>query len=163
MAGAAQLAKDDPYQFQWWILGLVGARPTEQKKGADRGIDGCLYFNEGGRRSETKEIVLSVKAGRTGVAHVRDLRGVLEREGATIGALLTMQDPTKAMISEAAAAGLYESPWGKHPRIQILTAKQLLNGLRLDYPAPAYSNVTMKKVTRVTSESTAPKQLKLID
>ena len=39
---AEQLAKEDPYQFQWWALGLVGARPTEQKKGADQGIDGVL-------------------------------------------------------------------------------------------------------------------------
>jgi site-specific DNA-methyltransferase (adenine-specific) len=39
---AAALAASDPYQFQWWALGLVGARPSEQKKGADRGIDGRL-------------------------------------------------------------------------------------------------------------------------
>ena len=37
---AAKLARDDPYQFQWWALGLVGARPAEGKKGADKGIDG---------------------------------------------------------------------------------------------------------------------------
>jgi len=24
-----------PYQFQWWALSLVGARPLEKKKGAD--------------------------------------------------------------------------------------------------------------------------------
>jgi hypothetical protein len=28
-----QLANDDPYQFQWWSLGLVGARPQNEKKG----------------------------------------------------------------------------------------------------------------------------------
>ena len=39
---AEALAKSDPYQFQWWALGLVGARPVEQKKGADKGIDGRL-------------------------------------------------------------------------------------------------------------------------
>ena len=38
---AQALAKQDPYQFQWWALGLAGARPTEQKKGADQGIDGA--------------------------------------------------------------------------------------------------------------------------
>jgi DNA modification methylase len=43
---AEALAKADPYQFQWWALGLVGARPTEQKKGADKGIDGRLYFHD---------------------------------------------------------------------------------------------------------------------
>ena len=29
---AERLAESDPYQFQWWALGLVGARPVEQKK-----------------------------------------------------------------------------------------------------------------------------------
>jgi hypothetical protein len=44
---AAKLAQDDPYQFQWWALGLVGARPAEGKKGADKGVDGRIYFHEG--------------------------------------------------------------------------------------------------------------------
>ena len=30
------LAEQDKFQFQWWALGLMGARPVEQKKGADR-------------------------------------------------------------------------------------------------------------------------------
>lgn len=147
-ADAAQLAKDDPYQFQWWILGLVGARGTEQKKGTDRGIDGRLYFHEGGR-GPTRQIVFSVKAGKPTVSHVRDLRGVIERENAEIGAVLLMQEPTRAMIREAASAGFYSSSWGNHPRIQILTVDQMLNGHQLDYPAPKHSNRTYRKVLKV--------------
>ena len=45
---AVKLAQEDPYQFQWWTLGLVGARPVEQKKGADKGIDGRIYFHDEG-------------------------------------------------------------------------------------------------------------------
>ena len=41
---ATALAEQAPYQFQWWTLGLVKARPADEKKGADRGIDGRLYF-----------------------------------------------------------------------------------------------------------------------
>ena len=45
---AETLAQEDPYQFQWWALGRVGARPVEQKKGADRGIDGgCTSMTRG--------------------------------------------------------------------------------------------------------------------
>ncbi len=40
------LAEQDKYQFQWWALGLVGARPVEQKKGADHGIDGKILFRD---------------------------------------------------------------------------------------------------------------------
>ncbi|MCK4790711.1 MAG: hypothetical protein KAV87_43650, partial [Desulfobacteraceae bacterium] len=46
LSDAKALAEQDPYQFQWWALGLVGARPVEQKKGADKGIDGRLYFHD---------------------------------------------------------------------------------------------------------------------
>ncbi|MDQ2943481.1 MAG: site-specific DNA-methyltransferase, partial [Candidatus Dormibacteraeota bacterium] len=44
---AAQ-SKDGRYEFQWWALSLVDARPLgeERKKGADRGIDGVLTFSE---------------------------------------------------------------------------------------------------------------------
>src|SRR5207248_426482 len=45
LPGATKLAVDDPYQFQWWALSLVGSRPLARKKGADQGIDGRLYFH----------------------------------------------------------------------------------------------------------------------
>ena len=109
VAGAKALADSDPYQFQWWALGLVGARPVEQKKGADKGIDGRLYFHDEAR-GDTKQVIISVKAGHTGVAHVRDLRGVLDREKAEIGVPITMHDPTRPMEREAASAGFYHSP-----------------------------------------------------
>jgi hypothetical protein len=54
---AVELAKDDPYQFQWWALGLVGARRAEQKKGADHGIDGRLFFHDEGGTGKTKQIL----------------------------------------------------------------------------------------------------------
>ena len=131
---AVELAKQDPYQFQWWTLGLVGARPVEQKKGADKGIDGRIFFHDEQSGGKTKQIILSVKAGNTNVSHVRDLRGVIEREGAEIGVLLTMQEPTKPMRAEATGSGYYTSLWGKHPRLQILTIEQLLGGKQIDYP-----------------------------
>jgi DNA modification methylase len=56
---AQTLAATDPWQFQWWALGLVGARPAEQKKGADKGIDGRLYFHDEAG-AQTKQIILSV-------------------------------------------------------------------------------------------------------
>ena len=72
---ARTLADEDPYQFQWWALGLVGARPVEQKKGADKGIDGRLYFHDEPEGRKTKQIILSVKGGNVTVSHLRDLRG----------------------------------------------------------------------------------------
>ncbi|MEK6630284.1 MAG: DNA methyltransferase, partial [Acidobacteriota bacterium] len=144
---ASQLAHDDPYQFQWWALGLVGARPVEGKKGADKGIDGRIFFHEGDT-SKTKQIILSVKAGHVTVSHLRDLRGVLEREKAEIGVLLCTEEPTTPMRKECASSGFYASPWGKHARLQILTVEDLLTGNTIDRP-PAQTSVTFKRAPKV--------------
>ncbi len=148
LSGAMELAASEPYQFQWWALGLVGARPAEQKKGADRGIDGSLYFHDEGSGGKTKKIIFSVKAGKTGAAHVRDLVGVLDREKAAIGVLISIQEPTREMRKEAASAGFYSSPWGtSHPRVQLLTVEELLSGKRVDFP-PTRANVTLKRAPK---------------
>lgn len=144
---AQQLADSDPYQFQWWSLGLLGARPDEKKKGADKGIDGRLYFNDG---QKTQQVILSVKAGHhIGVNFVNELRGVVERENAQIGVLITMHPPTKPMMTCAAEAGFYTSQWGKHPRIQLLTVADLLAGKGIDYPG---ANVTYKQAPKAGTE-----------
>lgn len=131
---AEQLAKDDPYQFQWWALGLIGARPSEGKKGADKGIDGRLFFfDEGG--SKPKQAIVSVKAGKLHATYVRDLVGVIQREQAELGVLISFHEPTQPMRTEAASAGFYQSPWGNHPKIQLVTVGQLLAGHKLDMPA----------------------------
>ncbi|TMK56043.1 MAG: site-specific DNA-methyltransferase [Actinobacteria bacterium] len=139
LTDAKQLAGEDRYQFQSWALGLVGARTADQRKGPDEGVDGRLYFHEkaGGK---TREVVISVKSGTTGVGHVRELRGVVEREEAELGLLITLRKPTPKMRAEAATAGYYRSgsegagAWGKHPRLQILTVAELLDGRRIDMP-----------------------------
>ncbi len=146
-AGAAQLAAEDKYQFQWWALGQVGARPTDQKKGADRGIDGRLYFHDDDS-GKSKQIIFSVKAGGVSAPQVRDLRGVIEREKAEIGVFLTFEEPTKPMKHEAAEAGLYKSSDGStYPRLQILTIQQILDGKQPDYPAHR-RDATFKKAPR---------------
>jgi len=147
-AGAAQLAAEDKYQFQWWALGLVGARPAEQKKGADRGIDGRIYFHDEARADNTKQIIFSVKAGGVTVSQIRDLRGTIEREEAEIGVFLCFEEPTKPMLREAAEAGLYKSTDGTtYPRIQILTIEQILKGAQPDYPRFAL-DATFKKAPK---------------
>jgi DNA modification methylase len=136
---AQALAREDPFQFEVWALSKVKAQNSDKRKGADRGIDGRLPFHEkpGGK---TRQVIISVKSGKTGPAHVRDLRGVIEREKAEIGVLITMREPTAAMRAEAASAGVYRSgsegvgTWGEHDRIQLLTIQELLEGKQIDKP-----------------------------
>jgi adenine specific DNA methylase Mod len=151
---AAELAETDKYQFQWWALGLVGARPVDQKKGADKGIDGRLYFHDGGKA--TRQIIFSVKGGHLKATDLRDLRGVIDREKADIGVLLSFETPTKLMRQEAASAGFYTSPWGKHARLQLLTVADLLAGAAVDYPKTAGANQTFKQAPRAAVKAPEP-------
>jgi DNA modification methylase len=153
---AAALAASDPYQFQWWALGLVGARPVEQKKGADKGIDGRIYFHEG--PGKTKQIILSVKAGKLHATYVRDLRGVLEREKADIAVLISLEEPTAMMRKEAASAGFYTSPWGKHARLQLVTVDDLIMGKGIDRP-PIQTSTTFKRAPKAVQKGAEARAL----
>lgn len=157
VSGATDLAVSDPYQFQWWALGLVGARPAEGKKGADKGIDGRIYFHENG--GTTRQVILSVKAGKLHANYVRDLRGVVEREQAAIGVLLTLEEPTKPMRTEAASAGFYTSPWGQHPRLHILTVGELLAGGRIDMPPIRQTSVTYKRAPKAIPKAAKQREI----
>jgi site-specific DNA-methyltransferase (adenine-specific) len=158
IAGARELAKTDPYQFQWWALGLVGARPVEQKKGADKGIDGRLFFHDD-NSGKTRQVIFSVKAGQVHSSHIRDLAGVLEREKAEMGAVLTMENPTRNMLREASAADLYESKDLRKafPKIQILTIEELLNGRRPEMPY--HAAVTFKKAEKFERKDAEQEEL----
>ncbi len=158
LAGAQALAKQDRWQFELWALGLVGARPTEKKKGADQGIDGRLYFHESTERSPTQEIVISVKSGNVGVRDVRELGHVISREDAALGVLITLQEPTAPMRTEAAKMGFWSPSSnsvranGGEPvsvaRMQILTVEDLLEGARIDCPYLKYGSVTFRRAPR---------------
>ena len=159
---ASKLAREDPYQFEAWALGLVGARATK-KKGADRGIDGRLIFHEK-QGGQTRQVLISVKAGKVGVGAVRDLRGVIEREQAEIGLLISMNEPTEPMRREAASAGFYRSgsegvgTWGNHPKLQLLTVAELLDGNRIDMP-PLTGNLTFRRAPKAERRRMAPEPL----
>jgi hypothetical protein len=138
---AQRLAEDDKWQFQWWALGLLGARPEEERRGADRGIDGMILFRDDPRSPKPKRILIQVKGGRVGVSDVRDLRGVIERDEAAIGVLVTLQQPTRPMVTEAATAGFYRSPitQQEYPKLQIRTIEDLMNGRSIDKPSSVIS------------------------
>ncbi len=145
---AAKLAEDDKYQFQWWALGLVGARPEEQKKGADHGIDGKILFRDDPKSTKPEQVIIQVKGGKTSVKDVRDLRGVLDREKAAIGILISLQPPSAPMETEAASVGFYEHKTNKQkfPRLQLRTVKELMEGKGIERPTSAASlDDTFKK------------------
>lgn len=136
---ARELAETNPYQFQWWALSLIDARPAGQstddlkgKKGADRGVDGWLTFREADNIN-LKRIVVQVKGGvHIGAQQVRDLIGTVQGSKSAMGILITLYEPTEQMKHAAMEAEYYESPtWGhKYPKIQIITIPELLKGVK---------------------------------
>lgn len=151
---AQQLASDDRYQFQWWALSLIQARPLggepgskKGKKGADQGIDGVITFIDGAKGA-AKRILVQVKSGKVSSRDIRDLRGAVERENAAIGVFITLEKPSSPMETEAVSAGYYQSPtWGRNYRkIQMLSIDQLLGGAKVDMPPSAS---TFKQAERV--------------
>ncbi|MEW5987038.1 MAG: restriction endonuclease [Chloroflexota bacterium] len=147
-------------------MSLVYARPyggdegsKKGKKGADRGIDGVISFIDD-RSGRPKQVLVQVKSGKVSSRDVRDLVGTIDREKAAIGILLTLEEPTRDMKTEAVSAGYYESPgWGQsYPRVQILTIKDLLSGQPVAMPP---THQTFKQAPRVKDEG--PQQKGLFD
>lgn len=143
---AKELAERDKYQFQWWACSLVNAQPYQgKKKGADGGVDGLIFFQDD--NSGAKKIVVSVKGGsNVGVSMVKDLITTVENEKAEIGLFVTLAEPTKPMIVQAASAGFYQSPhMGEFPKIQILTIAELFSGKKPLYPDLSRGSLNFKK------------------
>jgi site-specific DNA-methyltransferase (adenine-specific) len=138
LESARALANQDRYQFEWWALSLVEARPAQdKKKGADSGIDGFINFFDD-ESGNAKKIIVQVKSGHVTTSQIRDLKAVVDREKAVIGAFVTLESSTKPMVTEALTAGHYvpEHLDKKHiaPKIQILTIAEILAGSELQFP-----------------------------
>lgn len=136
---AAALAERNKYQFQWWACDVIGAqRYRNRKKGPDGGVDGEIMFLNGPRG--VGRIIVSVKGGKTlGVDAVRELRAVIDQQGADLGVLVCLAEPSQQAISAALSAGVTKTAHGEFPRIQITTIRDLFERRmpRLPIPAPA--------------------------
>ena len=150
LSSARALAEENRYQFEWWALGLVDARPAQDKrKGADRGVDGYINFFDD-NSGKAKTIIVQVKSGGVKRGDIATLKGDMEREKAPIGVFITLEEPTRPMLQEAAAGGFYEPehfPGNQYPHLQILTIRELLEGKEAQYPRMA-PTATFKRAQR---------------
>ncbi len=161
---AAKLAEKDKYQFQWWANYLFDPHALrEQKKGADRGIDGECFFANGPGRPYGR-MLTSVKGGNNvGPAMVRDFRGTLEREKAQMGLFICLKRPTKAMMTEASAGGLADTVHGDIPKLQIVAIEDWFEGKLpklppLDHlPSAALSSIKRRVASKKKAKRPDPK------
>jgi len=159
MGAAVELSKNR-YQFQWWALSLISARPVgaqsdnprEGKKGADQGIDGWLRFTDG---DKPENIVVQVKSGHVGVKDIRELRDVVARQNAVMGIFITLSEPTSEMVKEVKATDPYVTKklHLKFPKIQIVTIEQLLRGIKPELPETASAFEQDPLAKRVTNRA----------
>jgi DNA modification methylase len=126
-------------EFEIWTVMTYSnnkAIPNE-KKGADKGIDGKMYITASLSPREDKQVLFSVKSGNVGVAQIWDFVGTIEREkDAVAGVFITLEEPTKPMLKEAKVAGTYHNEFTGKPidRLKIVTIDQILKGEREDFP-----------------------------
>lgn len=112
---------------KWAVLTYTNNHAIlSDNKSAARGIDGAAYFPTGSQA--TARIILQVKPGVLERADVATLRDRLERERAAMAVLITLEQPTPAMIEDASAAGSYqqEPPGKSYDRIQLVTIQEIL-------------------------------------
>lgn len=156
--GARRLAadeKDGRYQFQWWALDEIGATPRggSKKKGADGGIDGIITFSDVG--GSLQSVIVSVKSGHIGAKDVRELKSVIERDGAAIGVLVTLEEPSREMRKEADLAGSWHSDLFDRdfPRIQIITAREIIDQHKKPNLPPLVAE-QYRRAQKIDSDST---------
>ncbi|MFA5560065.1 MAG: DNA methyltransferase, partial [Methanofastidiosum sp.] len=154
LESARSLAKRDRYQFEWWAVSTISARPAkDKKKGTDKGVDGYIFFYERENDRDVKTIIAQAKSGNVGVKDIRDFAWTTNREEAIIGAFITLQEPTEPMKKEALSAGVYKCEYTNktYQKIQILTIEEILNGKKLDRPEGI--DATFKKAERKSKVS----------
>lgn len=159
VTAARALSKKDPFEFEYWVLDLVSAVPSQSKtkesmRGPDKGIDGVINFIKDIENSKTiyGRILVQVKGGTIHRSDVATLKGDVEREKADGGLLITLEKPTQPMRKEAVEAGTYKVRFGtelEFPKIQILTVEDLLNNQKPKVPLvtlPYYKEAKAAKV-----------------
>ena len=157
VGSARALAEQDRFQFQFWAMSLLEAYPREQgKKGADRGIDGVVYFIDGPKRTPHKAIV-QVKSGKVSSHDIRDLKGTVEREQAALGLFITLEEPTRDMRTEAVTAGFHHSDiWQRdYPKLQLRTIADLLANNPFEVPQHASMYQAAQRVQRTQGRQAA--------
>jgi site-specific DNA-methyltransferase (adenine-specific) len=158
MRAARLLAERDPYQFQWWANWLVGVQNyREHKKGPDKGIDGIIFFPNGPRG--VGRVVVSVKSGKLKPDDIRAVTHVVEREKAQMGLLVTLEEPSPKMLTDAASAGIVRAPSEPYPRLQIATVADLLKGVRPKLPPAVNLPEIERRASRRKFEEAISKQM----
>ncbi len=127
-------------------------------------MKGNYYATFMGRRPKKQRRDSYGASHKTGVSDVRDLRGVLDREKAAIGILMSLQPPTSQMQTEAASVGFYTHKTNQlqYPRLQLRTVRELMDGKGIERPSTvAALDETFKKAPKSKKKHSHQKEFGL--
>ncbi len=132
-------------EFEKWAVLTFSKNQARinEKKGADGGVDGIVYFMAASMADDTGagdrrhgKAIFQVKSRPGTRADLATLNSDRQRENADIGYLICTSLPTKPMRDEIMAAGKYKHPVmnREDDRLQVITVAELFQGKRLDLP-----------------------------
>ena len=137
---ARQLAQQDPFEFEKWVCGKIGANGMAErigKRGADGGIDGIIEIIaiEKGKVKE-KTAIVQVKGGNVTADSVRALETVVRRSGSALGIMVCFASRMRTVENQRGTA-VWSDDLKTYPVIQGFSVESLINGERPNLP-PSY-------------------------
>ena len=95
---ARKLAQQDPFEFEKWVCGKIGANGMAARRGADGGIDGIieLVAIESGKVKD-KTAIVQVKGGNVTADSVRALDTVVRRSGSVSGIMVCFEEKMRTV------------------------------------------------------------------
>jgi site-specific DNA-methyltransferase (adenine-specific) len=128
---ALQLAQDDPWEFEKWVCGQLGAKGLYKRpgaKGSDGGIDGVIEFYAD--PAEESYAIVQVTGGAVTPNKVKALYSDVDSEPkATAGIFVCFEKYKRAALNSASTKKFKDKIAGNEwPVIQVLTIEEMLAG-----------------------------------
>ncbi|MXV92441.1 MAG: site-specific DNA-methyltransferase, partial [Chloroflexi bacterium] len=139
---ARELARQDPFEFEKWVCGYIGAEGMFREpgeRGADGGVDGVLKFFpiREGKKIKPEYAIVQVKGGRVSADNVKALHETVRRYEATAGVMVCFADQLGTVENQRVKA-TFKDAWGSYPVIQGFSVESLLSDGQLDLPLYGY-------------------------
>lgn len=137
---AIELAGSDPFEFEKWACGEVGAQGLYHApgdRGADGGVDGVIpfYFSEKQLDSKPEKAfaVVQVKGGKVSPDNVKALSTTVRQSGAKCGVFICFEKYMNT-VEKNRERGLIHDYMGSFNFIQGLSVEELIRGHRPRIP-----------------------------
>ena len=142
VAEARKLARQDPFEFEKWVCGYIGAEGMFREpgeKGADGGVDGVLKFFpvREGKKVKPEYAIVQVKGGNVSPDAVKALHETVRRYEATAGVMVCFADQLGTVENQRVKA-TFSDAWGSYPVVQGFSVESLLSDGQLDLPLYGY-------------------------